>query len=672
MSLKYIFALAVVLALAVFGMGALGLLADVGAALPFVLAALVLVAAAGAWFVDLLDRRLAALQQAVQRLSKGEDSLRLGLARRGAADTLTRPFADMAGAVNQRLAELQTVIAQQRAIAEHGPDAMWVFHVEAFQIIDANENFAKLTGYPRTRLIGMTPMAIAPPEQQGMTTEAYTRMLVERALRGEKLEVPWTVRTTEGRDVPCELRAIHLPAPGRTLISGMLLDISERHRTQAELDRRMRFESLVTRLSTSFISLPIEEADEAITDALGEVGRFAAVDRAYIFEFNPARDQVSCTHEWCERGIASQLPRLQELPTAPYAWCLSRIRRGEVVSVNRVSDLPADAAAEREEWQSEDIRSILLVPIQNAAGVTGYVGFDSVRSEIEWPLQLTTLLKLFGEMVSNLIARQRSQRTLQEQNENLGRANTELARSNQELQQFAYIASHDLQEPLRAIGGFSGLLARRYRGKLDAQAEEYLGFLTEAATRMQRMIVDLLDYSRAGHEPRPFQSLRLREPLDAAISLLQASIQELQAEFLIDELPTVQGDGPQLTQLFQNLVGNALKFHGEHAPRIRISARRMAAEWVIRVQDNGIGIDPDKATDVFQIFRRLHAQEQYPGTGIGLAVCKRIVERHRGRIWVEANQGEPGSTFCFSLPAAAVALASTEPAARSPAISPSA
>lgn len=680
MSLKYSFAFAVLIATVVFGMGQLGLLSDVGSALPYVLAALVLVAAAGAWFVDLLDRRLSAMQQAVQKLAGGEDSLRLDLASRGAPDHLARPFADMAHAVNQRLSELHTVIAQQRAIAEHGPDAMWVFDVESFRLIDANENFAKLTGHPRSRLIGMSPMDIAPAEQSGMSTEAYAHQLIERALAGEKLEVPWIVRHVDGTDVPCELRAIHLPspgrytapgygdagasrtrlpgqdtvsAPGRTLICGLLLDVSERHRTLSELDRRMRFESLVTRLSTGFISLPIEEADEAITDALGEVGRFAAVDRAYLFEFSAGRERVSCTNEWCAHGIDSKRGHTQDLPASRYVWCLSRLQRGEVVAVERITDLPREAAAEREQWEGESIRSVLLVPMRADGGVIGYVGFDSVRTEVQWPAQMTTLLKLFGEMASNLLARKRSQLRLQEQNETLARANTELARSNQELQQFAYIASHDLQEPLRAIGGFSGLLARRYRGKLDEQAEEYLSFLTEAATRMQRMIVDLLDYSRLGHEPKPFQPVRLRDPLDAALNLLQAAVQELRAEFLIGDLPTVQGDGQQLTQLFQNLIGNALKFHGESPPSIMVSSRRSGNEWVILVRDNGIGIDPDKAADVFQIFRRLHAQEQYPGTGIGLAVCKRIVERHRGRIWVQPNDDRPGTTFAFALPASA-------------------
>jgi len=649
-SLKYSFAFAVLMATAVFGLGQVGLLSDMPGSLPYVLAALVLVASAGAWFVDLLDRRLNAMQEAVQKLAGGEDSLRIGHATRGAPEGISRPFTEMASAVNQRLSELQTVIAQQRAIAEHGPDAMWVFHVEAFQITDANENFSKLTGHPRSKLIGMTPMSIAPPEQQGKSTEDYCRSLIQRAVSGEKLEVPFMVRHTDGTDIPCELRAIHLPAPGRTLICGMLLDISERHRTLSELDRRMRFESLVTRLSTGFISVPVEEADESVTDALGEVGRFAEVDRAYIFEFSPSREKVSCTHEWCGRGIAEQRDRLQDLSSSTYAWCLSRIQRGEVVSIDRVSALPADAAAEQAEWESESIKSILLVPMHSGSVVRGYVGFDAVQRETEWPTQLTTLLKLFGEMVSNLLERKRSQLSVQENNEHLGRANAELARSNQELQQFAYIASHDLQEPLRAIGGFSGLLARRYRDKLDAEAQEYLDFLTAAATRMQRMIVDLLDYSRLGHEPKPFQPVNLRDALEASLSLLQTAVHELGAEFLIGDLPTIQGDSQQLTQLFQNLVGNALKFHGEAPPNIMISGRRSGNEWLITVRDNGIGIDPDKAADVFQIFRRLHSQEQYPGTGIGLAVCKRIVERHRGRIWVKPNDDGRGTSFCFAFP----------------------
>lgn len=662
LSLKYVFSLAVLIATAVFALGQLELLPDIGAALPYVLAALVLVAAAGAWFVDLLDRRLKAMQEAVQKLARGDDALRFNdVTRAAGGDQLGKPFAEMASAVNQRLSELHTVIAQQRAIAEHGPDAMWVFHAESFQLIDVNENFARLTGQPRGSIIGMTPMAVAPPEQQGMTTEAYCRSLVTRAVAGEKLEVPFTVRRVDGTDVPCELRAIHLPAPGRTLICGMLLDISERLRTLAELDHRMRFESLVTRLSTNFISLPVEETDEAVTDALGEVGRYASVDRAYIFEYSADREKVSCSFEWCAQGIDSQRDRLQDLSVAGYSWVSYRIQRGDVVEVTRLDDLPEAAAAEKQEWELESIKSLLLVPIRSGAVVVGYVGFDSVNEEKQWPAQLTMLLKLFGEMVSNLLTRKRAAITLQVQNEDLARTNAELTRSNQELQQFAYVASHDLQEPLRSIGGFSGLLARKYRGKLDKTADEYLDFLTAAATRMQRMIVDLLDYSRLGHEPKPFQQVHLRDTLDAALALLQTAVHELRAEFLIGDLPIVQGDAQQLTQLFQNLIGNALKFHSEDPPNIMISNRRQGSEWVISVRDNGIGIDPERASDVFQIFKRLHSQEQYPGTGIGLAVCKRIVERHRGRIWVQPNEGK-GTTFYFSLPVVSeAAVAVPEP-----------
>lgn len=651
MALKYGFALAVVAALMLLGLHQAGMLADPASALRYALAALVLVATAGAWFAGSLQRRAEALRTAAQRVAAGEDSLRLTATPRAMPDPLALPLQDVASAVNRRFAELQSVIAQQRAIAEHGPDAMWVFDVESFRIVDANENFARLTGHPRSRLIGMTPMSIAPDTQQGMPTQAYARDLVQRALAGERLEVPWTVRRVDGTDIPCELRAIHLPAQGRTLICGLLLDVSERQRTLAELDERMRFESLITRLSAGFVRVPIEEAEAAVADALAEVGRFAQADRAYLFEFSADREQVSCTYEWCDHGIAAQLERLQALPVARYRWCLARLQRGEVVDVHDIAALPDEAAAEREEWQAESIRSILLVPVHSGSQVSGYVGFDAVREPRPWPPRLVSLLRLFGEMVSNLLARKRAQLILQAQNEDLARANAELARSNQELQQFAYVASHDLQEPLRAIGGFSGLLARRYRGKLDTKADEYLDYLTHAATRMQRMIVDLLDYSRLGREPRPFQPVALREPLDAAIGLLQAAVEEQQAGFEIDALPVVHGDATQLVQLFQNLIGNALKFRSSAPPRIRVHARREGAEWIVRVCDNGIGIDPERAGEVFQIFRRLHAQEQYPGTGIGLAVCKRIVERHRGRIWVQP--GEHGGTcMCFALPAA--------------------
>jgi PAS domain S-box-containing protein len=230
----------------------------------------------------------------------------------------------------------------------------------------------------------------------------------------------------------------------------------------------------------------------------------------------------------------------------------------------------------------------------------------------------------------------------------LVRANEELSRSNAELEQFAYVASHDLQEPLRMIKGYVQLLERRYRGKLDAQAEEFIGFAVDGATRMKALIDALLEYSRIGSRGREFAPCQTGEALDRALANLKVAIDESGAEIARGDLPEVTADISQLTQLFQNLVGNALKFRGGRTPEIRIGAEERGREWLFRVQDNGIGIPAEHRDRIFEIFQRLHSRQEYAGTGIGLAIAKRIVERHGGRIWVESTPGE-GSTFFFSI-----------------------
>ncbi len=229
----------------------------------------------------------------------------------------------------------------------------------------------------------------------------------------------------------------------------------------------------------------------------------------------------------------------------------------------------------------------------------------------------------------------------------------DLARSNQELEQFAYIASHDLQEPLRMVSSYVQLLAKRYRGKLDADADEFIGFAVDGATRMQRLINDLLLYSRVGTRGRPFEPIDSYQALAAALDNLQLAVADSAATVSHDPLPTVMADGSQLTQLFQNLVGNAIKFHGAAPPQVHVSARRQDKEWLFSVRDNGIGIAAEDFGRIFVIFQRLHGRGDYPGTGIGLAVCKRIVERHGGKIWLESSPGE-GTTFLFTLPAVQV------------------
>jgi PAS domain S-box-containing protein len=249
------------------------------------------------------------------------------------------------------------------------------------------------------------------------------------------------------------------------------------------------------------------------------------------------------------------------------------------------------------------------------------------------------------------------------------RTAADLARSNKELEQFAYVASHDLQEPLRMVTSYTQLIARRYGDKLDEDAKEFMQFAVSGALRMQRLIQDLLTYSRVGTRGKPFEPVDANEVLAEMKDNLRLVIEETRAVLENDPLPRIRGDGVQLVQLLQNLVGNALKFRGSAPPRIRVGCeRRMATscpvdgalttktgpteeEWVISVRDNGIGIEAQYFDKIFIIFQRLHSHDQYPGTGIGLAICKKIVERHGGRIWVESEAGD-GSTFYFTLPVA--------------------
>ena len=270
------------------------------------------------------------------------------------------------------------------------------------------------------------------------------------------------------------------------------------------------------------------------------------------------------------------------------------------------------------------------------------------KNGTEFPIEimLSPLASVEGILVTaairNISSRKKSEREL-------ALANQVLEESNLELKQFAYIASHDLQSPLRSITGFVQLLQQEYAGKLDEQAQDWIQRTVAAVARMQTLIRDLLSYSRVDARSGPFKRIPFLDIVNDALILLESSIHDSGGQIACGELPIVMGDRSQLVQLMQNLIGNGLAYRSDQPPLIEISAKRSGKDWIFSVRDNGIGIDPKHSEQVFEIFKRLHNQRDKPGTGIGLAVCRRVVNRHGGKIWVESELGH-GSTFHFTIP----------------------
>jgi light-regulated signal transduction histidine kinase (bacteriophytochrome) len=316
----------------------------------------------------------------------------------------------------------------------------------------------------------------------------------------------------------------------------------------------------------------------------------------------------------------------------------------------------------KEQTRREGIRCFAWVPLKVRGRAVGIVNVSTVSPTPFQPREVE-LLQAIGNVIgvalenANLFEEtERSNREIKLAKEKLEMVNSaltvqaaELARSNTELQHFAYVASHDLQEPLRMVASYMQLLARRYKGKLDSDADEFIGFAVDGATRMQTLITALLTYSRVGTQAKAFEPIDCDAVLDTILGGLKTAIEDSGAVITRDPLPTVMGDGTQLGQLFQNLIGNGVKFRGAVAPQIHVSSRRNGKGWIFSVRDHGIGIDSRYTERIFVMFQRLHAKGEYPGTGIGLAICKKIVERHGGEIWVESRPGD-GSTFYFTIP----------------------
>lgn len=349
-----------------------------------------------------------------------------------------------------------------------------------------------------------------------------------------------------------------------------------------------------------------------------------------------AFEQVRAAYDGLDRHLAQRRETARaELDTSMWLLALWVVAAGALVTA-----LALWLVLALRRWVSRPIES-LAAEVRQVAG-----GDLEHRVSLVGPPELTGLAGDVDSMRQRILAEVRAAVDAREQ---LAEQAGELRRSNAELEQFAYVASHDLQEPLRKVASFCQMLQRRYAGQLDERADQYIEFAVEGAKRMQRLINDLLAFSRVGRGNDRFEEVDCQQALDQAVRTLEDVVTETDGSVVAERLPVVRGDATLLVQLFQNLVGNSLKFHGSQPPRVRLEAVRDGDYWRFRCADNGIGIDPQYADRIFVIFQRLHGRGTYEGTGIGLALCRKIVEYHGGRMWLEPSPGT-GTVMCWTLP----------------------
>lgn len=420
--------------------------------------------------------------------------------------------------------------------------------------------------------------------------------------------------------------------------------IGELERTTKALHRQMSFVELLQSVAVAANEATSTEA--ALQFALDRICAHTGWPVGHVYFYAPGSStelissslwHIEDAEKFAALCNATQRTRVQTGMGLP----------GRVVQTGKpawIRDVREDPSFRRQSLAADlDVRGAFGFPVVVQGQVAAVLEFFSHSVE-EPDNELLSVMSNVGAQLGQVLERTRAQ-------QEIARNAEDLARSNAELEQFAYVASHDLQEPLRMIGSYTQLLARRYKGKLDDDADEFIRYAVDGAQRMQTLILDLLSYARLSTKGQSPQQIDAASVCEAALAQLRQSIQDKNAVVTVDPLPKVLGYGTQLTQLFQNLISNALKYCNRQRPEIHVSATAAADHWVFSVRDNGIGIEPQYFERIFQMFKRLHTREQYSGTGIGLALCKKIVARHRGQIWVESQPGL-GSNFHFTIPRA--------------------
>ncbi len=426
------------------------------------------------------------------------------------------------------------------------------------------------------------------------------------------------------------------------LIHQLTVEIKERKKIAVTLHRQIQLEQLIGDLCDHFINVSVTELDSAISQALSSISEFVGVDGSYLLLLTKQNQQWQVVQKWSVPE-SDNLPNLDRTIESQIPWIMSNIQSNKIVNLPQIDTLPATAERDRLYLTTNKIKSLLIVPMFYYPVRQGMLALEAVNQSYYWTERDIQLLKLTGEIISGAIERCCQARELSQTTQQLETAN-------KELETFAYIVSHELSEPLRSISGFSYLLQEEYQSKLNQEAQEYLNFIKNGAARMKQLIDDLLAFSRVGSQNLTLTLIDCEKIIEEVISNLQAVIIENNVQINYEHLPKIIGDQTQLTQLWQNLIANAIKFRQpELTPKIHISATQNSQNLIFKIRDNGIGIDPQYVEEIFCIFRRLNDRQKYPGTGIGLTICRRIAELHGGKIWVESSLGN-GSNFYVFLP----------------------
>jgi PAS domain S-box-containing protein len=491
------------------------------------------------------------------------------------------------------LSERKESEAKYRGLLEAAPDAMVVVNQHG-KIVLLNLQAEKQFGYYRDELVGQPVKNIIPVGFAERLIADGTRSAAEALAQQIGTGIELSGRRKDGSEFPIEIMLSPLENAEGILVTAAVRDISARKAGEEHLlQMEARYRGL------------LEAAPDAMV-VVNQSGEIVLLNVQAENQFGYTRDEL------VGRKVTNVIPvgfaeRLIADGTRTAAEALAQqIGTGIELSGRRKdgSEFPIE---------------IMLSPLENAEGVLVTAAIRDITER-----------KKFEEY--------------------LVKSAEELKRSNDELQQFAYVASHDLQEPLRMVASYTQLLARRYKGRLDSDANDFIDYAVDGCNRMQGLIQDLLAYSRSGTDCKALREISGETALDDALANLRATIEESGAVVTHDALPTIMSDDTQLALVFQNLVGNAIKYRGVESPRVHVSATKNGGnEWTFSVRDNGLGIEPQYFDRIFVLFQRLHGRHEFEGTGIGLAICKKTVERLGGRIWVE-SQLEKGSTFFFSLP----------------------